>query len=558
MTEISPSESTVESNRTAGSSSFPWRMTVLTVVVIVLFAVIFSLISELDDLFGVGLDIPSVFSAFTFAFLVLAWVIWLLAFCRWKLRNRLIACICLVGAPFVFVLVFRPVVGGDANIVGFNPIWRAPPQPPEPVARDGVDLSPESGNDFPRFLGAEQNARYLLDGEIDVSKLNEQSILWKNDIGLGWSGFVARNGFAVTMEQRDEFECVTCYEIESGELRWIYEHKARHRDTINLGGIGPRSTPVIHEGNVYAVGAIGNLVCLNGSTGDVIWQVDLNPILGVSLKSMTDRFGFEVQAEENSNLAWGRAGSPLVVDDMLVVPGGGPVDGEKTTLLAFDLKTGRQRWSGGKEMIAYGSPVLATIAGVRQILLTTENAACGYSADDGSLLWQIERAGNSGGEANTSQLTVVSEDEILSSKGYPDGGGELIRLRSEGGRLIPESLWKNKLVLKTKLTSPVIYAGHSYSLSNGFFECVRLTDGKRLWKRRGRFGHGQLVLVNDLILLHSELGTLYVMKASPEKCNELAKVPTIDGVCWNNLCLYGNRLLVRSHVQAACIELPLK
>lgn len=552
----SPEDSALDVRR----SGFPRRMVIFTTLVVVAFVVVFSLISTLDDLFGIGLDIVSVFAVFSFAFLLLAWVIWLLAFSRSALWKRMAMAACLVATPFVLIAVLRPVVGGDANIVGFNPIWLPPPQPPEVVVTDeaAADLLPVSPLDFPRFLGPDQTGRYTIDGELDPTQLSEASILWKNDIGLGWSGFVARNGFAVTMEQRDELECVTCYEIESGELRWIYEHKARHRDAINMGGTGPRATPVIHDGNVYAVGAIGNLVCLNGGTGEVIWQVDLNEILGVTLMTMTDRDGFAVQAEENSNLAWGRSGSPLVVDDVLVVTGGGPIGGPYQTLLAFDLKTGKQRWSGGTEMIAYGSPVLATVAGVRQILLTTENAAGGYDPADGSLLWQVERPGNAGGEANTSQLTYVSADQVLTSKGYPDGGGELIRLQQTENGLTAESVWRNKLALKTKLTSPVVHEGHSYSLSNAFLECVRLSDGKRLWKRRGRFGHGQLLLVNDLIVLHSELGALFLIKASPEGCEELAEIPTIDGVCWNTLCLYGNRLLVRSHVEAACIALPLK
>ncbi|MCR9200513.1 MAG: PQQ-like beta-propeller repeat protein [Planctomycetaceae bacterium] len=555
MTDAPPTASTdVE------RSAFPRKMIIFTVVVVVLFALVFWQISLLDDLFGIGLDIVSVFSVISGVFLLLAWVVWLLAFSRSPIWKRLVGSACLIAAPFVFVFVFRPVIGGDANFVGLNPIWNAPPKPPEvdKTQATPADLLTESPIDFPRFLGADQNGVYTIDGEIDPAQLSEDCILWKNDIGLGWSGFVARNGFAVTMEQREKMECVSCYDIATGELRWLYEHEARHRDAINLGGIGPRSTPVIHQGNVYAVGAIGNVVCLNGGTGEVIWQVDLNDILGVSLMTMTDRDGFAVQAEENSSLAWGRAGSPLVVDEVLVVPGGGPTGGPYQTLLAFDLQTGEQRWSGGTEMIAYGSPVLATVAGVRQILLTTENAACGYDPATGELLWQVDRPGDTGAEANTSQLTYVSENEVLTSKGYPDGGGELIRLSNVDGRLVPESGWRNKLALKTKLTSPVIHEGHSYSLSNAFLECVRLSDGKRLWKRRGRFGHGQLLLVNGLIVLHSELGTLHLIRATPEDCEEIAEIPTIDGVCWNTLCLYGNRLLVRSHIQAACIELPLK
>ena len=112
-------------------------------------------------------------------------------------------------------------------------------------------------------------------------------------------------------------------------------------------------------------------------------------------------------------------------------------------------------------------------------------------------------------------------------------------------------------MLKTKLTSPLIHDGYAYSLSNGFMECARLSDGEQMWKRRGRFGHGQLLMVGNFILLHSESGELYLLEATPDEYRELGTLKTIDGVCWNTLCLTGNKLLVRSEIEAACIEIPM-
>ena len=87
-------------------------------------------------------------------------------------------------------------------------------------------------------------------------------------------------------------------------------------------------------------------------------------------------------------------------------------------------------------------------------------------------------------------------------------------------------------------------------------ECADLKTGRRVWKRRGRFGHGQLLLVGDKLVVHAESGVVYLVDADPAGYNELAKFKTIDGVCWNTLCLYGDMLLVRSELQAACYELP--
>ncbi len=519
----------------------------------------FYFASDLDDRFAVGLDVIMVASLISGLLMLLLWLGWFLFLSRWKWPARILASAALIAVPVLFVKILRPVLGGDVTIQRFEPIWITPPESPAvdaEVQPTIVDLVTETPADFPRFLGPQQDSIVRTDFRIDAARLAEATIMWKQPIGEGWSGFTARNGFAVTMEQREGQECVTCYSIEDGTLQWMHQHAVRHRDAMNLGRIGPRATPTIHDGMVYAIGAVGHFVCLNGADGTVVWEVDLNELLGIKLTEAIDADGQTVTYEGNTRLQWGRSGAALIVDDLVVVPGGGPTDGTVHTLLAFDRQTGELRWQGGDEMIAYGSPTLANVAGVDQILMTTENFAMGFAPQSGEPLWKFPRPGKSDGEANTSQLTVVSANQVLTSKGYPDGGGELIELTSRDGELVPLSRWQNTRALKTKLMSPVIFNGHAYSLSNGFLECTRLSDGERLWKHRGRFGHGQMLLVGEDILLLSESGELLVFHASPSEFKGLGTKQLIDGVCWNTLCLYGNKLLVRSEIEAACVELP--
>ena len=537
----------------------PRKMIVLTGMALQVMIFAYAFNSRLEDMFSIGLDMVMFFSIMGIGVLLLLWAGWFLFFSRWKWWKRVCATAVVIGLPIAFMAIFRPVNGGDATFVRFEPFWATRPEAPSAdVELDdaAVDLQTETPDDFPRFLGPQQNGIVKTNFTIDASRFSETEPKWRQPIGKGWAGFVARNGFAVTMEQRQDQECVTCYEVETGELRWMYQHTARHRDAMNMGRTGPRSTPTIFDGKAYAVGAVGNFVCLNGSDGTVAWQVDLNELLGLELATATED-SLEVSYEANSKLAWGRSGSPLIVDNMVIVPGGGPTEGDKSTLLAFDRETGDLLWRGGDEMIAYGSPVLATVAGVEQILLTGETKVMGFSPEDGNMLWSWKRPGSSDGYANTSQVTVINDNQILASKGYSDGGGLLLTLNNKNGKITPEEAWFNTRSLKTKLTSPVVFEGHTYSLSNGFLECARLTDGDRVWKARGRFGHGQLLLAGDQLLVHGEFGSLYLVNPTPERYEEVGKCSTIDGVCWNVLCLYGNRLLVRSELEAACFELPV-
>ena len=99
--------------------------------------------------------------------------------------------------------------------------------------------------------------------------------------------------------------------------------------------------------------------------------------------------------------------------------------------------------------------------------------------------------------------------------------------------------------------------GHVYGLSDGILECVELESGKRKWKR-GRYGHGQILGVRDLLLVQSETGDVLLVEANPDKLVELGRLPAIEGKSWNNLCLYGSLLLVRNAEEAACYELAIQ
>jgi outer membrane protein assembly factor BamB len=110
--------------------------------------------------------------------------------------------------------------------------------------------------------------------------------------------------------------------------------------------------------------------------------------------------------------------------------------------------------------------------------------------------------------------------------------------------------------MKTKLTNPIVHDGHVYTLSDGYLECTEIDSFERLWKQRGRFGNGQIFLVGDKLLVHSETGTLHLVLATPQGYEELGTIKTIGGICWNTIALSGNLILLRSEREAACFRLP--
>jgi outer membrane protein assembly factor BamB len=411
-----------------------------------------------------------------------------------------------------------------------------------------IDLKTTTADDFPQFLGPDRSC-WIAAQELAKDWSDKQPrLLWKRPVGAGWSGFAAVNGHAVTIEQRGAEETVTCYSIDTGEPEWGHAITARHEQA--MGGIGPRSTPTIHQGRVFTLGATGVLQCLDGSNGTVLWSDDL-------------RKRYEVSAlEDEAMVMWGRSASPLIVDAMVVVPGGGPV-GKAKNLVAFEAESGKLLWEsqslkedGIPDQIGYASPGLATIAGRRQILIVNETTASGHDPATGNMLWSYPWPSHSNGDACASQAVAVDDNHLFLSKGYSTGA-ELIELSAGGpeGRLTAKSMWKMPKVLQTKFTNVVIRDGHAYGLSEGILECVEVASGKRKWKA-GRYGHGQILGVGDQLLVLSEEGELSLVDASPKALTSRGTLQALTGKTWNTLCLYGKRLLVRNAEEAACYELP--
>ncbi len=418
----------------------------------------------------------------------------------------------------------------------FRPRWWPRIESVSATAARDVDLVTTTPNDYPQFLGPRRNA--TISGVSLVKDWNTASPkqLWKQPIGTGWSAFAVVNGFAVTMEQRGDDELVTCYEVETGKLRWSHATTARHDSA--MGGLGPRSTPTIHEGKVYTLGATGRLHCLNGRDGAVIWSKDL-----------LAEFGIASPSDDQNEIPWGRASSPLIVDDLVVVPAGGPAPDRSVSLVAYNKDSGEKVWEGGSTQISYSSPIETTIAGVRQVVSVNEKNVTGHDPKTGEILWEFEWPGSSSAGANVSQPAPIATNRLLLSKGYAQGAA-LIEFDAEGN---PSQVWHKKTVLKTKFTNVVVRDGYIYGLSDGVLECVEAESGRKQWKN-GRYGQGQIMLLGDTILIQAESGEVALVAASPQGHNEYCRFQAISGTTWNNPTLSGRHLLVRNGQEAACFE----
>jgi len=375
---------------------------------------------------------------------------------------------------------------------------------------------------------------------------SEIRTVWNQGIGEGWASFAVADGLAVTIEQREDQECVTCYRLADGELMWIVQHESLHSDSA--GGIGPRSTPIIQGSHVFAQGATGTVWCLELASGDVVWKIDL-----LSLAGWT-------QEESELAIQWGRSGSPLLVDGLCIVPFGGPEENsiEGRSLIALDPESGELKWRAGENQISYASPALVVVDGESQIVSVNSAAITGHRIEDGKTLWDFPWSGEANWFPSCTAAVAVGNNRFLIGKGY-GGGSLLIEIeKNEAGEFSADTVWESPRMLKTKFNHPCVVDGVAYAISNGSFEAVRIEDGKQLWRqpRRSRFGQGQVLLAGDLFVAQSESGDVVFVALDQSEYRELLRVPALTSKTWNIPTLAGRFLLVRNDRQVICFELP--
>ncbi len=458
-------------------------------------------------------------------------------------------------APFVagaLVLCLFRVTRFDGELVPqFESRWAsraALPTAESAQKNSAVELIPASARqvspqDFPQFLGKSRS------GVIDDLQLDPgwartpPEVVWRQPIGAGWSGFAIQGDVAVTMEQRDQEQWISAYDVLSGKLHWHVAMPGSHFNV--LGGAGPRATPSIDRDQVFAQTATGQVVCIDLATGQTVWQIELLEMGGWS------------QAESEAAISWGRSGSPLVTDSLVVLPLGAPAGTANRSLVALDKQSGQVRWRAGDDQIGYSSPSLTRLLDKEQIVITNEASVSGHEVETGETLWSVPWSGHSNSSANCSQTVTIGTNQMLISKGYAQGSKLVEFSVDPQGKWASRTVWEESGQLKTKFTSPVVLGEFAYGLSEGRIECVRVADGKRQWKGRG-YGHGQLLLVGDTLLIMAEQGELALVSANPQQFNELARVPALSGVTWNVPSISGDRLLIRNADEAACLKLPLK
>jgi outer membrane protein assembly factor BamB len=475
---------------------------------------------------------------------VLCWLVmgvWLMFFSglKWKTRWAVL------GGVVVLFLGFAASVADfkvDGNLAVY-PRFRWQSDPALALAKHleaskKEDLPPIDATidlvfDYPRYRGLHGDGNVTADMPATSWADAKPRELWRQPCGKGFAGFAVAGNIAVTIEQRGGEETIVCYDRNSGKERWTFGYTASFEHAT---GSGPRATPTIDSGAVYSFGATGELVCVDATTGEKRWQVNV------------------LEDSEATCVTWGMTSSPLIHDGKVIVNAGvNPAKNVGRALVAYSVKDGSRVWASGDQQAGYSSPMLTTLAGRQQILLFDGGGLAGFDPKDGSELWRYPW--KTFQDMNISQPLVVDANRVLISS-ETSNGCVLLRIIQAEGKLVPEVVWENRS-LSAKWANPIRRGSAIFGLSDGMLVCLDVESGKRRWRGRA-YGNGQLLGMGNSLLILSEQGDVVLVSADSDKFREMGRLKVFSDRTWNTPALAGRQLFMRNDVEMVCLELPMK
>lgn len=390
--------------------------------------------------------------------------------------------------------------------------------------------------DWPRWRGPRGDGTWQ--GPLLPEKWPDGGLerVWRDDIGGGYAGVSVVDGRVYTMDrlkEPDEMERVLCWDAVTGKRLWTFPYEVKYGN-LDYGN-GPRGMPTIHDGRLYALGALGHLHCLDAATGKRLWSAHL----------VDDLDGIVPM--------WGYAAAPLVFGELLVVIPGGK---NGSSIVALDRKSGREVWRSLSDPAGYAAPVRIERAGREELIYWTPTHVRGLDLISGESFWNVPYEITYG----VAIALPIYQENIVLVAGYWDGS-KAIRLGEAPGDA--KLIWEDRLLLRGLMSQPLYRDGYCYLLDKQYgLTCFELQTGKKLWDDdnrmtpRGRNPQANLVWTGEgdrAIILNAE-GELILARLNPKGYEEQSRTKII-GPTWAHPAYSGTRAYARDDVEIVCVEL---
>lgn len=384
-------------------------------------------------------------------------------------------------------------------------------------------------DEWPQWRGPGRDGVWREDGVFERFPTARIKLRWRAEISSGYSGPTVADGRVYVTDRVVEpqpLERVHCFDTKTGKNLWTHTY-----DCVYSGvgyEAGPRAAVSLDEGRAFSLGSMGHLFCLDAAQGTVVWQKDLNKLYRIRMP------------------IWGIAASPLVYEDLLIVQAGGD-DG--ACLVAFDKRSGDERWRALDDDASYAAPIVIEQAGRRVLVCWTGERVVGLDPLSGELHW--EHPFQPTRMVISIATPVVHENRLFVSSFY-DGS---LMLRLNPDRLEVSPVWRRlgpdeqqTDSLHSIISTPLLETGHVYGVdSYGELRCLNGDTGDRIWEDltavpRQRWGTIHMVKNGDRVWMFNERGELIISRLSPSGFEEISRaslidpttdqLPRRDGVCW--------------------------
>ncbi|RMF77901.1 MAG: hypothetical protein D6744_10760 [Planctomycetota bacterium] len=345
--------------------------------------------------------------------------------------------------------------------------------------------------------------------------------LWSADLGEAFSSFAVVGDRAYTCGDKNKKQNLYCLDASSGEIIW---QRDIEREYPESHGSGTRATPTVDEGRVYIMGAHGRLVCYDAAEGKELW-------------SHTYR----------NPPTWGYSASVLIEGDKAIVQVGG-----KGAVVALNKETGAEIWKSCEGDAGYATPYPFKHDGKRYVAVFLGDHLSIVDPLDGRVVFNKEW--KTSYKVNAA-APIYHDGYLLMTSGYHQGAA-LLKLRTDGDRLAADEVWRSDVLLN-KFQSCILYEGRLYTSDQRALKCVDFLTGEELWSQN-RVAHGTLVLADSHLFLLTEKGELRVAPISPTGFVPTWSAKILDGRCWTVPVIHNGRLFARSLKEVACFDIAAK
>jgi outer membrane protein assembly factor BamB len=426
------------------------------------------------------------------------------------------------------------------------------------------------GDDWSQWLGDKRDGVWREDGILEKFPKDGPKILWRAPVGKGYSGPAVVGGRVFVMDRiraadkdgkplrptRDGIlgkERVLCLDATNGKEVWRHEYDRPY--TIHYGS-GPRATPTVKAGKVYALGGMGDLYCLDAKTGKPVWHRDLMKDYGVKFPPV-----------------WGFSSHPLVEGGLVYVT----VGGKGSAIVALRQDTGKEAWKAlTSEEIGYSPAKLVESGKQKQLVVWLSDSLNGLDPATGKVQWTQEYpVGRPANRPAVSIVTPVLEGRTLFVSTAYHG---TMAVELDEKLASPKVTWAGKSNrmdkadgLHSLMANPVVEGGHLYGCcAMGEMRCLDAKTGKQVWKtydfiggERADCGTAFVVPHGKRFWVFNDLGELFLAELTPKGHKILTRAKIIEPVekargrtvVWSHPAFARKCVFVRNDKELVCVSL---